>query len=31
MEGWALWRPTVIDEKQLARDRAAAEDEPPAH
>ncbi|MDX6365962.1 MAG: hypothetical protein QOK30_1038 [Nocardioidaceae bacterium] len=31
MEGWALWRPTVIDEGQLARDRAAAEDEPPAH
>ena len=31
MEGWALWRPTVIDEDQLARDRAAAEEEPPAH
>jgi uncharacterized membrane protein len=31
MEGWALWRPTVIDEEQLARDRAAAEEEPPAH
>jgi uncharacterized membrane protein len=31
MEGWALWRPTVIDEERLARDRAAAEDEPPAH
>jgi len=32
MQGWALWRPTVVDEAQLARDRAAAEeDQPPAH
>jgi uncharacterized membrane protein len=30
MEGWALWRPTVIDEARLERDRAAAQDEPPA-
>jgi hypothetical protein len=31
MQGWAVWRPTVIDEEQLARDREAAEGEPPAH
>jgi uncharacterized membrane protein len=31
MEGWALWRPTVIDEEQLARDRAAVEEQRPAH
>jgi uncharacterized membrane protein len=31
MEGWALWRPTVIDEAQLKREKEAQEDEPPAH
>ena len=31
MQGWALWRPTVIDEAQLAREQAAAEEERPAH
>ncbi|MDX6365960.1 MAG: hypothetical protein QOK30_1036 [Nocardioidaceae bacterium] len=31
MEGWALWRPTVVDEEQLARDRAAADEQRPAH
>jgi arginine exporter protein ArgO len=31
MEGWALWRPTIVDEAELARDRAAAEEGPPAH
>lgn len=31
MQGWAMWRPTIVDEAQLARDRAAAEGQPPAH
>ena len=31
MEGWALWRPTVIDEEQLASERAAADEQNPAH
>ena len=31
MQGWALWRPTIVDEEQLARDRAEAEGKPPAH
>jgi uncharacterized membrane protein len=31
MQGWALWRPTIVDEAQLARERAAAEGQPPAH
>jgi uncharacterized membrane protein len=31
MEGWALWRPTIVDVKELEEDKAAAEDSPPAH
>jgi membrane-bound ClpP family serine protease len=31
MQGWAMWRPTIVDEAQLARDREAAEGRPPAH
>jgi len=31
MQGWAMWRPTIVDEAQLARDRAAQEGQPPAH
>jgi uncharacterized membrane protein len=31
MQGWAMWRPTIVDEEQLARDRAANEGQPPAH
>lgn len=32
MEGWALWRPTVIDEAQLEREKEEQEDDqPPAH
>ena len=31
MQGWAMWRPTVVDEAQLARDRAAQEGQPPPH
>ena len=30
MQGWAMWRPTVVDEEQLARERAEGE-QPPAH
>jgi len=31
MQGWALWRPTVVDEARLARERAEQEGRPPAH
>jgi uncharacterized membrane protein len=31
MQGWAMWRPTVVDEEQLARERAEQEGQPPAH
>jgi hypothetical protein len=31
MQGWALWRPTVVDEAELERDRAEKEGEPPPH
>jgi membrane-bound ClpP family serine protease len=31
MQGWAMWRPTIVDEAQLARDREAAQGQPPAH
>ncbi len=31
MQGWALWRPTVVDEQKLEEDRAAQEGQPPAH
>jgi uncharacterized membrane protein len=31
MQGWALWRPTVIDEKQLEEEKAAQDDQPSAH
>jgi uncharacterized membrane protein len=31
MQGWAIWRPTVVDEEQLARERAEQEGQPPAH
>jgi uncharacterized membrane protein len=31
MQGWAMWRPTVIDEAQLQREKEAQEGEPPAH
>jgi hypothetical protein len=31
MQGWAMWRPTIVDEAQLERDRAAEEGQPPAH
>ena len=31
MQGWALWRPTVIDEKQLEEEKSEQEDESPAH
>ncbi|MGI9157590.1 MAG: hypothetical protein ACR2FG_13315 [Marmoricola sp.] len=30
MQGWALWRPTVVDEAELARQKADMEG-PPAH
>lgn len=29
MQGWAMWRPTVVDDAALAEDMAAEEDEPP--
>lgn len=29
--GWALWRPIIVDERELARDKAAHEDEHIAH
>jgi uncharacterized membrane protein len=31
MQGWALWRPTIVDVKKLEEDKAATEDSPPAH
>ncbi len=31
MQGWALWRPTVVDEEALERERAEQEGQPPAH
>lgn len=31
MQGWALWRPTVVDEQQLEGERAAKESQPPEH
>jgi hypothetical protein len=31
MQGWAMWRPTVVDEAQLQREKQAQEDQPPAH
>lgn len=31
MQGWALWRPTVVDEQQLERERTAQQSEPPEH
>jgi uncharacterized membrane protein len=31
MQGWALWRPTVIDEKKLEEDKSEQEGESPAH
>ena len=31
MQGWAMLRPTVVDEQALEKDRAAQEDGPPAH
>lgn len=30
MQGWAIWRPTIVDDAAVAHDRAAQEDEPPA-
>lgn len=29
--GWAKLRPIVVDDEQVARDKAAQENEPPAH
>ena len=31
MQGWAVWRPTIVDEEQLARERAEQEGQPPVH
>jgi uncharacterized membrane protein len=31
MQGWALWRPTVVDEAQLAREREEQEGRPTVH
>jgi uncharacterized membrane protein len=31
MQGWALWRPTVVDVERLEREKAEQEDQPPAH
>lgn len=31
MQGWAMLRPTVVDEQQLERERADQEGQPPAH
>lgn len=31
MQGWAMWRPTVVDEAQLARERESQQGQPPAH
>ncbi len=31
MQGWAMLRPTVVDEQQLEKDRDAQESGPPAH
>ncbi len=31
MQGWAMWRPTVVDEAQLEEEREAQEGQPPAH
>ena len=31
MQAWAMIRPTVVDEAQLAREKAEQEDKPPAH
>ena len=31
MQGWAMWRPTVVDEAQLAREREEQEGRPPVH
>lgn len=29
MQGWAFWRPTVVDEEQLEKEKQA--DQPPGH
>jgi uncharacterized membrane protein len=31
MQGWALWRPTIVDVDRLEREKAEQEDQPPAH
>lgn len=31
MEAWALWRPTLVDDAALRRDKVAQEGEPPPH
>jgi uncharacterized membrane protein len=31
MQGWALWRPTVVDVERLEREKAEQEGQPPVH
>ncbi|MDQ6641831.1 MAG: hypothetical protein M3Y66_04980 [Actinomycetota bacterium] len=31
MQGWALWRPTVVDVKQLESEKQEEEGQPPVH